>query len=530
MLNPISCTKIDFLKKKQNISFCQNSKSAEIPAQNSQQGFPLQSFSSEHSRANYLPIKNISGISFGSVLNLPTKEITPKDVITKFNDQLNIISPEKIQKIIDSFDESDRPMASKIMQKMTQFGNMQSLNEIAKHVKKNKGNFYYKRDLIDLSTIIQYLSDKDAFGGVIGEFGSTKNSYILDETALEELEKNKNHLEKIKNTPNLRIIYPEGWINGINPFNQAEAIREKVQKLIPRVKELQTEKTMDDAISTALNEDIVERIKKLGLFDKLEIIKNKEIKNASSTAKQISKQLAPASMKEEDLAQVINKLPEDSRKLMLDYLMNNADIYSPRRLSVSLKKLHNEFKRKGMITEGTYYYVPESKKSYGMISMMYKLANGIPNDRFIYDDNLEDIPENANRIIVLDDVAGTGLSLTGDKQYLRRKNFKGQITIAPTISTYKAAAVLSRERMKNTFFPYKIKNSLKDSDYFKFLNESEKKILLKELNGLGYSHEGLGIVFPYMSPDNNNIFFAENIAPNFTLNRKGVKKKVYNEN
>ncbi len=34
---------------------------------------------------------------------------------------------------------------------------------------------------------------------------------------------------------------------------------------------------------------------------------------------------------------------------------------------------------------------------------------------------------------------------------------------------------------------------------------------------------GLSVVFPYMAPDNDIEFFAQNIAPKYTLNGKGVK-------
>ncbi len=91
---------------------------------------------------------------------------------------------------------------------------------------------------------------------------------------------------------------------------------------------------------------------------------------------------------------------------MLGYLIENSDIYSPRRLSICLKKMHEKFQRKGMVDEHTYFYIPHIGSSHVMISMMYKLANNIPNNKlFIYWKN---IPREANRIVVLDDLVGTG--------------------------------------------------------------------------------------------------------------------------
>jgi len=527
MINSISYTKIDSLKYKQNNSFCKNSKSADFLEQNSQRVLNLQSFSAEHARANFYPIKNIS---FGNVLKPVIQEITPKDVVKRLNEQLNIITPEKIQRILNSFDESTRPLAARILQRLTQFGNMESLNEIAKHVYSNKGSFY-KHNLIDTSTTMSYLNEsKKAFldlklrlFNTVSNIQEDKKYYILDKVALEELEKNKAHLEEIKNNTDIKLIYPEGWINGINPFNQTENIREKIQKLIPKVKKLQTEQGLksDKAISVALNEEITGRIKELGLEDKFEIIRNPKVRNVRSTAEQISKQLSPASMKEEDLEQVINKLPSYSRQIMLDYLMQNADVYSPRRLSICLKKMHDKFQKKGMLGDGTYYYVPAPKKSYGVIAMMYKLANNISNDRFVYD--VRKIPPKAKRIIILDDIAGSGDQLNSHKNTLRDHFFRN-ITIAPVLSTNTAAQRFSKNPNNTTFCPYRLKNELVDSAYFKSLKGYEQNILLEEMEGMGFSYNGLSVVFPYMSPDNNNLFFARNIAPKFTLNGKGVEE------
>ncbi|OGH97098.1 MAG: hypothetical protein A2104_05750 [Candidatus Melainabacteria bacterium GWF2_32_7] len=516
MINFFSNINITPQKYKQTNSFCKNSKKADLPLQNTTQN-PIQSLSAEHARANFYPIKNIS---FGNVLKPVFQEITPKDVIKRLNEQLNMITPEKIQEILNSFDESVRPLAAKLMQRLTQFGNMESLNEIAKHIKKNKGNFF-DHDLVDTTTIMSYLNNRKFVFDIIYN-KDTKYYYILDKVALEELKTNKNHLREIKNNPDVKIIYPEGWINGINPFNQTEHMREKIQKFIPGVQKLQAEKglTTDKAITTVLNEEITKKIKELGLQEKFKIIRNPKARIINPTAEKISKQLAPVSMTEKDLKQVIDDLPSYSKQIMLDYLIKNADIYSPGRLSVCLKKMHDKFQRKGMLSEGTYYYVPDARKSYGMIAMMYKLVNNIPNNRFIYEST--NIPLKAKRIIILDDIAGSGDQLNKHKDRLR-VNFNKNITIAPVLSTSSAAKRFSKNTKNITFCPHRIKDGLVDSAYLKSLKGVEQQILLEELENLGFSDDGLSVVFPYMSPDNNNSFFAKNIAPKFTLNGAGVK-------
>ncbi len=80
------------------------------------------------------------------------------------NEQLNMITPKQIQEIIDSFKEEDRPLVAKLMQRMTQFGNMQSLNKIAAYVKKQDGGFI-NSNLMCINNAMNYLANgKNSFG------------------------------------------------------------------------------------------------------------------------------------------------------------------------------------------------------------------------------------------------------------------------------------------------------------------------------------------------------------------------------
>lgn len=479
--------------------------------------------SAQHIKANFYSVPNIKKVNFGNNLTHAAEEIAACDVIKKINAKLDITSPKEIQEIINSFGDSARPLAAKILQKMTQFANMESLNEIAKHVKNNDGCFY-EHDLIDISTIMRYLTEnKDVFTDIPGHLKGKNIFYILDKVALEELETNPRFLKEIKNNPDIKIIYPEGWINGINPFNQTEPLKAKIQKFISK---LPTEKSsgQDETIEKALNEEIIERIKKLGLKDRFEIIRNEELNNAPATAEQISKQLAPACINEEEMEKVINKLYEADKRLIKNYLIENTDAYSPKRISSSLKKIHGELQKNGLLDEGTYYYVPDALKSYGIIAMMYKLANKIPNNRFIYD--MKKPPEGLKRVIILDDLICSGSQIAYQIVNLQNINYSEKLVIAPIISTNRAKQILAGKSTGEhpiIFCPHKTKDDLLNTDYVKSLKPPHQWQLLDLLEGLGYEHSGLSITFPYMCPDNNNLFFSREIAPCFTLNGKGIK-------
>lgn len=49
---------------------------------------------------------------------------------------------------------------------------------------------------------------------------------------------------------------------------------------------------------------------------------------------------------------------------------------------------------------------------------------------------------------------------------------------------------------------------------------------LKELLGtLGFARNGTSVAFPYMSPDNNNNWFADQLAKEFILNKSRATAK-----
>lgn len=509
-------------QQNKNLSFCSKTQSSEpLPGY----GIPAQNLPAEIIKANYFPLHNISKLSFAGKVNLtPIKQLAPIDVVSKMKEQLNIISPEQIQNIINSFNEDDREIAARLLQRMTQFGNMRSINKIANFLSHSETSLYLTGKN-DFTQILNYLATKNNAVKHYSEIFSNESgnrSFILDKVSLEELETNSKFLSKITNTENLQIIYPEGWINGINPFTQTEDIRGKVRKFLPRVKQIQSKYNLglNDSISRALNEEIIERMKKLGLHNNFNILQDTKLTEKTLTAEQISKQLCPTCITEKQLIKVLDGKPKYLKNILLDYLMQYSDIYSPRRLSICMKKMHEKFIKKGMINDNTYFFVPDVKSSQGIISMMYKLANNIPNKKFIY--STHNIPNNAKRLIILDDISGSGSTLD-DNFCNTRGAFLGNITIAPILSTYKAAERIIRKKYNLLFCPYRMKSSIEESDFFKSLKPLHQRALIKNLGYLGYGQTGLCTTFPYMAPDNNSEFFAKNIAKKFTLNGKGVR-------
>ncbi len=101
------------------------------------------------------------------------------------NEQLNMITPKQIQEIIDSFKEEDRPLAARLMQRMTQFGNMNSLNTIFSYLTERNGTFS-RCDSVSMNTVMNYLAN---YKYLFSHPMDGSNLFcILDKIALENLE------------------------------------------------------------------------------------------------------------------------------------------------------------------------------------------------------------------------------------------------------------------------------------------------------------------------------------------------------
>ena len=69
-------------------------------------------------------------------------------------------------------------------------------------------------------------------------------------------------------------------------------------------------------------------------------------------------------------------------------------------------------------------------------------------------------------------------------------------------------------------------NSLKDSQWYSSLPKPKQDRLVDLLKHTGFpgsggadlNGNGLCMAFPYMAPDNNNAFFADQVAPSFITN------------
>jgi hypothetical protein len=179
-----------------------------------------------------------------------------------------------------------------------------------------------------------------------------------------------------------------------------------------------------------------------------------------------------------------------------------------------------------------------------MLAMAHREMTGTKPDHYINGpDGLRSNPlPDSKVLVILDDVAGSGQSLSSAYTQAREAGFKGEIIISPMVSTRDAPNTVQRgfgtpgshpdsyglpADAKTTFAPKEYANALRDSAWFKSLPADKQTRLAYLVEGMGYGQNALSMAFPYMSPDNNNYLFAGTLADQFVVNQNAdaVKNK-----
>ena len=454
----------------------------------------------------------------------PPESLSSKDLLKLIDHDLMITTPEDISKILNSFSSEDREIASSAMQRLTQFGNYESFNSLVEEAENFSGKLFFADNSVSFPSILAYLGNKKKNYPNI-QFDAFFKTVVLDSEILNRLKTEPKFLSGLK-MRSAKFVYPEGWINGMNPFNHTADLKELTKTVVSDAKKIMNENkniSIDDAIGAAMNVSIIKDLKDLGLAGDFKIIQNSQMLKNSPTPQQISKQLMPAKPELEDIDEVLNKLPADYRQLALENLARNIMPYSPKKLAVKMQELHKQICPDGNI-DGVYYVVSKVHKSYGIMALQYKMANNIPSSHFITQHDLKTM-DKAKKIVILDDVSGSGGNLS-DEYFLLRERCDSELVLAPIVAADKAIENFSSYIAKDpklTFLSDNLVTSLKKTDYFKSLSEQDKLKYMKLVQDTGCQSNGLNMVFPYMSPDNNNLFFASQFAKYFTLNGNGLK-------
>ena len=468
----------------------------------------------------------------------PESELSAHDIENMINSDLNIITSKDIESIIDTFDSKDQKLVSIILNRLTQFSNMQSFNELNKILEKEGVN----NNFILLRTERPSLADNHIY--VVNKWHdfdrchhnrridelkhyNEKGLSLFDDEILYLLESNLDFRRDFNRYVG-KILYPEGWLNGINLFNHTENLAEKVSDVLKNVKNNtnMSDQDIDKALNNAINSQVLNKINKLKLSGILnpdiefKIIQNEERVKLEPNSENIANNLAVDKISTNELNEIILSFPGQYRQLILEMLAHDMKVFSLRMLSERLYNLHGKICPDGNL-DGVYFFVADPLKSFNFVMNIYKTINKIPSSHIIT--SSINIPNNAKKVVIIDDISASGQGLIHACSELSIKGYN--IELVPLIATDKAINKLfERYQHKNiSIIPGEVIKPFRETDYFSALPDEIKELYSRLLQTFGFDRQGLNVAFPYMSPDNNNAFFNNFIAKYFTLNGGGVK-------
>lgn len=531
----------------------------------------------------------------------------------KINSQLLAPSEEDIEKLILRIQKSTKASKTQIREvlyNLTLFSSYKAfdiLNEITEKEDIKEFGFIdrsqkknYPEDFSSNSAF-DYLINKKRF---IDTKSGTKQAYVLDNISLKQLEMYKNSsnerekeiyqkfLENIK-LDNVVFLSIKGWdiktINNgyksANMFSGTGYLEELAVEVIKRINNKENPKKIyySDFKERLLNilddEDLKEHIKIVDIEKDAKKITNKNILDNIKPPVMSDKYVKAFITSYIDAKSL--KFPKEKvQEALLKYLDELTNVYSIDSLSLALKKMNRTIEsilaREGYKKDDIIYAVPESAKSYSLITLMYCQINDInpKNIRPIFDIREED---KYKAKVILDDLSASGTSESKTTFYYRMnyKHDRNTFCYAPVIMCSMAES--PHERAYGTSIPdeycfdkyindmtsvNELSEILKEGIFssnlsylqdsldmligkrYKLLNLEDIKILSDVLYS-GYSSNALCVLFPYMIPDNSSdlasllfstLLYKDNSQTNklftYLSNKQTVRQqefKMYNE-
>ena len=495
----------------------------------------------------------------------PASELSNADVAHSLNDQLQKIRPGEIDDMLGHFPVEQQAHAREVLARSSGFGKMESLNPLRAALQPHldAGMKLYTPGRGSLADNVTYLASKGTFKANPGPIHTTSRIkpgtvVILDPVVLAEIKADPVFAKSLGDNRAV-LVQPRGFNDGINMFNASspDAIAQRTAHLLGRAETIQAgskgKLSFDDAISAALDEGTQDALKaNPALTGLLEIVDPASHPDLSSGA--LAQQLnGDAGITEAQIEAVLSSLSEPDRALIRELFAQQAEVFSPRRISNDLVTQHQRnlqtAAQHGINPEKIFYFIPDSQKlgpqgvpigeSYGMVSMAHREATGTPVEHYINGTaGLKGLGPDT-MLVILDDVAGTGMSLDAASAQAAKSGYKGEIVVSPLVSTQEANGLfmgngrpgsgLVNQRPNTSYAPARIMQALESSGFFKSLPTSQQRNLLVLLGDPGFGDNALSMTFPYMAPDNNNALFGDQIAKEFIVNknRKASKGKSW---
>ena len=481
-------------------------------------------------------------------------QLNNADVAYAMNEQLQTVKPSEVSGIIDRFTPDQQAKARVVLAKASGYGNMESLNGLRAAMEPHLGAGLrlYTPGHGSLGDNIAYLASKEkhTFPAHPDAIKTTdkilpdKTLVVVDPVVLHKIKTEPGFAQSLIDA-NAFLIEPRGFNSGINMHNgvSPEVIAQRTSELLDRANDIQSKSdgkmNFDQAVNSALDEVTQQALAAAhpdlaGNVKAVDAVAHPDVSDAAIAGQLNGK----AGISEAQVDAIMATVPEKFRGMLRELMARQAQVFSPRSQSNEIVAGHQRVlgiaAAKGIDPGNIYYYIPKPNKSYGILAMAHREATGTSVDRYINGPSeLAKVgPGRDKLVVVLDDVAGSGESLQfatettahPKPENARAAGFEGEIVVVPIRSTeianerFTGAGGFTEEDPHLTYSPNEVSKALKESDFFTNLDPRQQLELEKLLKDLGFDDNGLSMAFPYMAPDNNNMFFGDQIAKFFIMN------------
>lgn len=495
-----------------------------------------------------------------SFLGKPKDVVTPETLFRKIQNQSQNISRRHVELMFNNINKTLEDRGIKAYEEdillamwtLTQFASMDGMKKLNEQISKRTDasyKLYGQGSPVSLANVLYYLSKSK---GIFPYDENKKGTiFLLDSIGLNVLENKarEGSLDDI-NYSHMEFVYPIGWSEGINLFNQDKNYSEfelSVADVIQKAYEKGT--YFPNALNEVLIENVQTKAQKLGI-ENVQFLSNPrdrfyvdcdDIKNNLNAN-------IPTKGEIEAICSGIGeycykKYGKDETywtNLVAKYLYNGLSYYSPKKITEKLKKIYKEIEKNipdGKTMDDVYFLLPQAGRSFSYINYQFAQVNKIPPSKFIHADTERAEADYKDKVFVyLDDISASGqtvleelggLNYCGlayveedmrDKYFLTSGHIKNQYIIATLSATSSALLrcedeIEKRIRLDNNGLRIKdilIKTDIVQEDEVSYSDEEDRDLSRIHALFTDVSHGSGGfygletkVIFPYMTPDSN---------------------------
>jgi hypothetical protein len=376
----------------------------------------------------------------------PERELSYEDLAEGMNAELRQATSAQVEEMARAVDPHDRKGALAALTWATQFGALESLAPLRREL--SPGLDMFGPGGSTLGDALLYLNNrKESFGEsrlyARPEPGE-RTSVILDDVILSRAEREPEFYRELKTAGSL--VLPVGWETGASAFrvsNNAEIVA-ATRQLLREARDIRgDDEPLERALERVLAAPVLSRLRALnpGAGEGVDVTlwnPEKIGTNPDDIARQIN---GRTGINARALARVIECSPQELRDPAREALLQTIEVFGSRRTMMMLRKIREAMESaaasRGVAPQNIFYFCPRAEKSFSIMTMGHRLANGIPGSQFLYGpESLRQLAGRKNVAVgMVDDLSGSGNSMIRGYIVARAIDSELPIICAPAIAT-----------------------------------------------------------------------------------------------